>query len=84
MRKIDQQANLVARGLEIIEKLSFVDLLQLINSLEFNNDLPLNHNGYAITCNPFLSITVSSLNAGPPGFFTPLSQSETRFFDTFR
>ena len=39
---------------------------------------------YAIACNPFLSTTVSNLNAGPPGFLTPRSQSETRFFDTFR
>ena len=27
---------------------------------------------------------VSSLKADPPGFLTPRSQSETRFFDTFR
>jgi hypothetical protein len=39
---------------------------------------------YAIACNPFLSTTVSNLDAGPPGFLTPRSQSETRFFDTFR
>jgi hypothetical protein len=39
---------------------------------------------YAIACNPFFSTMVSSRNAGPPGLLTPLSQSETRFFDTFR
>ncbi len=39
---------------------------------------------HAIACSPFFSITVSSRNAGPRGFLTPLSQSETMFFETFR
>lgn len=39
---------------------------------------------HAIAFSPFCPTTVSSRKAGPPGFFTPRSQSETRFFETFR
>ncbi len=38
----------------------------------------------AIARNPFCWTTVSRRKAGPPGLFTPRSQSETRFLDTFR
>jgi|GEM_PF-1601239 len=38
----------------------------------------------AIVSSPFFWITVNRLNAGPPGFLMPRSQSETRFFETFK
>ena len=38
----------------------------------------------AMACSPFFWITVSRRSAGPPGFLTPRSQSEIRFFETFR
>lgn len=38
----------------------------------------------AMAARPFRCTTVSSRNAGPPGFFTPRSQSDTRFFETLR
>jgi len=40
--------------------------------------------GQAMAWMPFFSTTVSRRRAGPPGFFTPRSQSETRFLLTFR
>ena len=39
---------------------------------------------YAMARSPFFSTSVSRRRAGPPGFLTPRSQSDTRFFDTFR
>ena len=33
---------------------------------------------------PFFGTTVRSRKAGPPGFLTPRSQSETRFLGTLR
>jgi hypothetical protein len=39
---------------------------------------------HAIARRPFLRITASSRSAGPPGRFTPLSQSDTRFLETLR
>ena len=38
----------------------------------------------AIAVSPFFWITVSKRSAGPPGFLTPRSQSEIKFFDTLR
>lgn len=39
---------------------------------------------YATASSPLLWMIDSSRSAGPPGFFAPRSQSETRFFDTLR
>ena len=39
---------------------------------------------YSTTSSPRFWITDSNRKAGPPGFFTPRSQSETRFFETLR
>lgn len=40
---------------------------------------------YILTAsNPLCFTMDKSLSAGPPGFFTPRSQSDTRFFETFR
>lgn len=41
---------------------------------------PRLHRHHAIAISPFFWITVSSRNAGPPGFLTLRPQSETRFF----
>lgn len=38
----------------------------------------------ATASSPLRWIIESSRSAGPPGFFAPRSQSETRFFDTLR
>lgn len=46
----------------------------------FNSDsLP-----YATASSPLRWMIERSRSAGPPGFFAPRSQSETRFFDTLR
>jgi hypothetical protein len=39
---------------------------------------------YATASSPLRWMTERSRSAGPPGFFAPRSQSETRFFDTLR
>lgn len=44
-----------------------------------SDDLP-----YATASSPLRWMTERSRSAGPPGFFAPRSQSETRFFDTLR
>jgi hypothetical protein len=39
---------------------------------------------YATASSPLRWMIERSRSAGPPGFFAPRSQSETRFFDTLR
>lgn len=39
---------------------------------------------YATASSPLRWMTERSRSAGPPGFFAPRSQSETRFFETLR
>lgn len=42
MRKIDQKTNFISRGLEVIEQLGFMNLLQRINRFDFQDDLVFN------------------------------------------
>jgi len=44
----------------------------------------IDHFSQAIAISPFFWIKASRRKAGPLGFLTPRSQSETRFLETFR
>ena len=73
MREIDQQTNFISRSLQIVQQLRFMNLLQLINGLEFNNDLPLNHNNEsALIC-----VICGSRNPEPRIRFTSKQHHES-------